>query len=214
MIRNILFDLGGVLYDIDPARTRVALTQLVRSQGRREGAGQDAELRAEQALRTLAGRYERGQLTTPEFFQAFRRDLQVQASDEAITQAWNAMLIGPSPAALALFESLPDDLRLALLSNTNELHHHTFLPSCDVLFRRMERCFYSFQLGQAKPDPSLVARVLAELRVAPQETLVVDDLAENLAAAQDCGAQVLWVRSLAWPGELLSRLRSSSQDGA
>jgi putative hydrolase of the HAD superfamily len=211
MIRNILFDLGGVLYDIDPSRTRVALMQLVSSQANDPHALPDAQA-LEQTIGALAGRYERGELSTLAFLQGLRSALQVQASDDQLAQAWNAMLIGPSHAALALLDALPQSLRLALLSNTSELHHRTFLPSCDALLRRFERCFYSFKLGHAKPDPILYERVLGELRFVPRETLVVDDLTENLAAAQRLGAQVLWVQSSAWPDQLVARLRLASED--
>lgn len=209
MIRNVLFDLGGVLYEIDPARTRAALERL----GRGLACGQrDAQAhrsaRGERQFWSLASRYERGQIATSDFYHAMRSCLGIESSDEEISHAWNAMLVGPSPAAHALLEALPAGLRISLLSNTNELHHRTFMPACRAILSRFERCYYSYELGLAKPDPLIFERVLGELSFSSRETLVVDDVFENLAAAQMFGTQVLWASSPAWPQQLLARLRS------
>lgn len=210
MIRNILFDLGGVLYEIDPSRTRAALARLGRGQAfDQHDERAERDNRSEREFWSLVRRYERGQITTPDFYHALRSCLRVQSSDEEISRAWNAMLLGPIQAAHAVVEALPDGLRISLLSNTNELHHRAFTPACCALFRRFERCYFSYKLGLAKPDPLIFESVLEELNFSPRETLVVDDLPENLAAAQMCGTQVLWADSPAWPQQLLARLRST-----
>lgn len=176
MIRHLLLDLGGVLYGVDYHRTTSAL-----------GLPDDAlpHLLSDPIL----AEYEKGTLSTEAFLTHWAKRFPA-LSREALIDAWNAMLLGPLPAAEAVLAQLAKHFSLALLSNTNDLHLAIVEPAIAPWRPYFAGMFFSNRLHRRKPDPETYLHVLDELGWHPEETLFIDDSLSNVEGAQQAGLHV------------------------
>ncbi len=181
-IRNIIFDLGGVLYAIDPRRTAAGLAAL---------AGPRARHMAMDDPLFLA--LEMGTISPPDFRNELRRAIDSSASDAALDEAWNALLLGPIRGRLDWVRQLSERYRVILLSNTNVIHAQIWGPECAEMFGHMEKTWFSFDLGMRKPDVVIYDHVLAQMGMNATESLFLDDSAANIAGAASIGIQTLLV---------------------
>jgi glucose-1-phosphatase len=181
-ICNLLFDLGGVLYAIDPGRTESALHAL---------AGPKAEnLHADHPLFWAL---EMGDISPADFRLQLRAALDTDADDRALDAAWNALLLGPIPGRADFIREFAQQYAVCLLSNTNVIHQEVWGPQCASMFAPMQRTFFSFDMHRRKPDEQIYHEVLAEMGWAYHETLFIDDSAANIASARRVGLRTFQV---------------------
>lgn len=112
--RNILFDLGGVILDINVGATQQKFYEL--------GLPAMFLRYPDNMLTDLFFRYETGRIDTAQYRDEVRRLSGLDLRDEAIDEAWSAMLVGIPPARTALISRLKERYRLYMLSNTCPLH--------------------------------------------------------------------------------------------
>ena len=179
-IRLLLFDLGGVLYNIEHRRTHSALQTLQSSDAH------SITFSLEQA-NPIFGEYDAGRLSTAEFIAMLRHDFSIQATDEQILKAWTAMLLGLYPDSIAFIEELSKQMPIALLSNINECHHDYIKDECTPLFEHFHHIFLSYRIQRKKPDPDIFRYVIASTGYAPDEILFLDDTPINCSIAQALG---------------------------
>ena len=180
MIRNLIFDFGGVLIDLDME----AVERGLRNFGL-QSAGTE--------LIKISQRYETGQIPTDQFLREVRRSLPGSSADE-IRQIWNATVAGFPKERLNYLEALKasGDYRMFLLSNTNPLHVEQARSNMgDRDFNRFKNCFRQFylshEIGMRKPDPEIFQFVLEENDLSPGETLFIDDTREHIESASRLG---------------------------
>ncbi|MCS6790957.1 MAG: HAD family phosphatase [Bacteroidia bacterium] len=171
-IRNLLLDLGGVLYGVDYGRTLQAL-----------GLSQDAFHLLEDPI---LKRYEKGEISTDTFLAHWSTRFP-HLSLPQLLQAWNAMLLGPLPEAEEVLSILQAHFRLALFSNTNLLHIEVVEPQIALWKPYFDAVFYSCFIGKRKPDPEAFTYVLERLGWPAEETLFVDDNPHNIRGAESVG---------------------------
>lgn len=183
-ISDIIFDLGGVVLDIDYRLTLRAFTQL--------GAKNLEEIYTLTAQREVVSQFERGQIDAHTFMAELRSLLGIDLAYDDAVKAWNAMVLQWNPQRMRLLERLADQFGLHLLSNTNTLHRDLFEPELvkatghgiDCYFKNV---FYSFEMGMRKPEPEIFAEVLRRAQLNPARTLFIDDNASNVEAARAQG---------------------------
>ena len=191
MTRYLIFDFGGVLVNLDRRRCVDAFTRI--------GAGAIAcyvdECRQEDLFHDL----EVGQTDIPQFCDAVRRACPgCIADDEAICEAWNALLTGIPRYRLERLDELKRDYRIVLLSNTNPIHWGKaaacYFTACgrtvDYYF---EKTFLSYEMHLLKPDEAIYRRVLDDTGFNACETLFIDDSAANCTGAEKLGVNTLHV---------------------
>ena len=183
MIKNIIFDFGDVLINLDKAATLRELNQLGM-------ALPDPELMA------LFLAYEKGSFTTTAFIEQVKPFFP-DTPAEQLKQAWNAILLDFPEYRLNFLESLAQagNYRLFLLSNTNELHiAHVEEYMGKSRFDRFKNCFESFclshEMQMRKPEPEIFHYMLDRFNLNPAETYFVDDNLENVQAAAQLGIQI------------------------
>lgn len=186
-VRNIIFDLGGVLYNVEYSLVEQEFSAL-------QKPSKQAITYTRQTQPEVFSQYEIGAITTEEFCAGLRKDLGLEGSDEEIAQAWNAMLLGVYPGRNALIWRLKQRYGLALLSNTNALHIEHIKPECQELLSLFDRLFYSFEVGLRKPDIAIFRKVLETMNYLPEETLFIDDSHQHIEAARQCGLRTLWLQ--------------------
>jgi FMN phosphatase YigB (HAD superfamily) len=182
-IKNVIFDLGGVFLNLDFARTHAAFRAL--------GTHKFDALWSPATQSALFENYEKGLMDHASFRQGLRQQLHLEhATDAALDQAWNAMLLDVPQERLTWLTQIGKQYRVFLLSNTNVMHlehiHSHALPpnSRPRLADYFEHAYYSCDIHHRKPEPAAFTHVLQQHALVPRETLFVDDLPLNVEAAR------------------------------
>ena len=188
LITSIIFDLGGVLYDIDTPGSQQAFKQCGITLTSDCVLGQQG---------SVIDRYERGLLSSAQFIEAFIELSTKSPSANDIKQACCAMLVGMPLHRLMYLKRLSLQYRLYLLSNTFEIHIEFIenqlqqVYGLSGLMDLFVKPFLSYEMGLRKPELAIYQQVIDEQSLIPEQTLFVDDRIENTHAAQQCGLQVL-----------------------
>lgn len=187
-IRNIVFDLGCVLVNLDKDRCIEALRKV----GLDKVAYYVDEHRCEDFFHDL----ETGKTDTHGFCEAIRRHTNTEVSDDKIVWAWNQLITGILDVKTERLMSLSEKYRLFILSNTNPIHwelcRDNFLRFGDKGVNDIfEKIFLSYQLKMAKPDREIYEKMLEEGGMTAQETLFIDDSEANINAAAALGIRTL-----------------------
>ena len=219
MLKNYIFDLGGVLLDI---RMKNAYERFV-------ALGlPPAELEPGGSAYKLMEDYQLGYVTSAEFCQqiaskcaassnarcaanVFARCAAGPTTPHDIEDAWNSICLSVADRklqALRRLRKMEGVASVSLLSNTNELHwecccQNWFNANGNKLEDFFDKIFLSQELHLQKPDPEIFRTAIRTLNAHPSKTIFIDDNAENIAAASSCGLQTLhatpdidWVESL------------------
>ncbi|MCX6304597.1 MAG: HAD family phosphatase [Bacteroidetes bacterium] len=182
-IKNLIFDFGGVICNIDVKLTERAFMELgltpfdPRERSISDSAG-------------IFGDIETGAMDPRQFRDALRKFFRNPVTDDQLDDAWNALLLNIPEERIRLLENLRQNYRIFLLSNTNEIHYTKFLADFreqsgyagfDDLF---EKAYLSFRIGLRKPSPEIFRHVLKESNLDPSETLFIDDTLVHVEAAE------------------------------
>lgn len=195
-LKNIIFDFGGVICDLDIQRSVEKFKEFGPPKEEFSGDQQEQDRRFGQLVAT----YETGLITSRQFRESIRNHYISEPSDEAIDQAWNALLIGIPESRIRLLEDLRKTYRIFLLSNSNEIHFLKYredfqkmygYPDFDSLF---EKVYFSYRLHLKKPDPAIFMQVLAENDLFPSESLFIDDTLMHVEAARKVGMAAYHLR--------------------
>lgn len=183
----ILFDLGGVLIDIDYRATANAFEKL--------GVSDFNDRYTQFAQNELFDRFECGEISEQHFINLMLPYVQAGTSPNQVVAAWNAMIGAFPPSKLALLTQLKNQqIPLFLLSNTNALHivevsralkKVTALP-LDAYF---DHVFLSHEIGKRKPHPETFLWTCAQMGFAPADVLFIDDTPQHIEGAQAAGLQ-------------------------
>lgn len=184
-IRNLLFDLGGVIYQIDTPRFQQKILEL----GMKSGL-QLTEAHRQAFIETFQA-FEKGAYSPEGFLQRLNREFFPKASASEIEEAWNSILVGVFPDRPKLIQRLAENYPLFLLSNTNRIHFEYLSPATTPVFRHFQDLYLSFELGLRKPEAEIFQEVTTRAAIRPEETLFIDDSEEHLQAAQKLGYQTL-----------------------
>ena len=183
-IKNIVFDLGGVLVDLD---FKAAINGLQKA-----GFAKVKEQLQSFDREGIFQKFELGEMTAEEFRTAIRENSTVTLTDEEIDALWNAMLLEIPREKLELILDLRGKYMVYLLSNTNSIHWDYV---CKNAFNYrgfrvndyFEETFLSYEMHLAKPNKAIFEKVLHDANLLPEETLFIDDSEANCKAAEEVG---------------------------
>ena len=184
-IKNIIFDFGGVVINIDYHRTKDAFKEL--------GADNFDNLYSQFQQKQVFDLYETGKISEKEFISGLKSSLPENLETHKIIHAWNAMLLDFPKENFEFLASIKSKYRTFLLSNTNETHLKYYfqkinswygMENMDPLF---EKTYFSCRLGLRKPDPEIFEYVLKDAGLKAEETLFIDDSPQHVEGARKCG---------------------------
>ncbi len=185
-IKNIIFDFGGVIIDIDE--------QLTIDEFARLGFADTSKVSGKEFFE-LIRKFEKG-IFTPDIFRNKLRDfLDISATDQEIDDAWNALLFDIPAERLEIIEQLKKNYNIFLLSNSNEIHYDLYVRDLQLRFGYNEfadlfhQAYFSFDLHLRKPELDIYEFVIYQEDLKPEETLFIDDRIENIESASKLGMQ-------------------------
>lgn len=184
-IKNVVFDLGGVLINLDFDNCLNAF---------RKAGFRDIEKQACQFRKGFFSQFELGEISPEEFRKAIRKEVSEALSDHEIDDMWNLMLLDIPREKLDLLLKLREHYMVYLLSNTNRIHWDY---ACEQMFCYrgfrvndfFEDIFLSFEMHKAKPEKDIYEQMMKEANILPEETFFIDDSAINCQAAISLGIQ-------------------------
>ncbi len=183
-IRNLMFDLGGVIIDLDRQRCVDALVAL--------GDFHADELLGLSMQKGEFMKLEEGKISATDFYNEMRRRIGRPVSDNEITDAINELLIGIPVERLRLLRELKQHFKVMLLSNTNSIMFDTKIADCFAqeglsVSHYFNDIFLSYRLKACKPHAEIFEKVIAQAQIIPEETLFFDDSQQNLDTAAALG---------------------------
>lgn len=187
-IKNLLFDLGGVLLNIDYNKTADAFKKL--------GVHQFDELYSQAGANHLFEALETGEISETDFYKAIHKYCHPSATQQQIEIAWNAMLIEFRIESLDYLTVLKAKYNIYLLSNTNSIHLKAFSKifkdetgkaNLDDYFIK---AYYSHKINKRKPYTATYQFVLDDAGIIAEETLFIDDSINNIEGAKAAEIQV------------------------
>jgi glucose-1-phosphatase len=189
-VKNIIFDLGGVIMDIDVKHTLNAFSDL--------GIKNIRDYFGHGFAASFFSDHEAGRISDEAFLGEIKKLLTSDTSDKAIIDAWNALLLHFPAERITLLKELKHRYRLFLFSNTNAIHYNrfseiyrsTFPGALEDLF---EKAYFSHSLGHRKPDSAGYEQIIKENDLDPKLTLFVDDALMNVEGAIKAGLKGLYL---------------------
>lgn len=199
-ITTLIFDLGGVIYDIDIQNgidnfKKIGFNDADKYIGKFTHTG-------------FFISWEKGEISPEEFRNEIRKLSINSLTDKQIDEAWCSIMLGIPRERIDLLIELRKKYRLLLLSNTNYIHINISLPkelekfglTMDDLF---DKCYYSYLMGAVKPNADIFEMMLMDAKLKPEECLFLDDGDKNIVTAKKLGINTYHVT----PGQSLDFLK-------
>lgn len=184
----LLFDLGGVVIEIDFGRAFTRWAALA-------GVPVDT-IRSRFSFDDAYAQHERGEIEAAEYFVALRASLQIDLSDAELTGGWNAIYCGEVAGIRALLGTLDGRLPLYAFTNSNPTHRAFWAPRYAELLKSFRKVFVSSEMGLRKPEAAAFAAIAREIGVPVERIMFFDDTRANVEAALAIGMPAVLVRSI------------------
>ena len=191
-VENIIFDLGGVILNIDYNLTRKAFENL--------GVINFDVMYSQANADKLFQKLETGAISNEDFFIEMNNCTGLALSPHEIRKAWNAMLLDFREDSLQLIADIENKYKLFLFSNTNFIHLEAF----HEIYHQKERlrpfnnyfsrAYYSCEMGARKPDMASFRKILDEENIKAENTIFIDDSIQNVETATSMGFQTVHLK--------------------
>ncbi len=191
---TLLFDLGGVLLDINLQKTNEAFHQL----GFQEFENHFDSYSGSPFIERL----EEGNLSEEDFIETAKKYCNQNTTSQQIIDAWNA-LIGIVPLSkFELLKTLKKQYKILLYSNTNAIHvaflnnYYNSTFGENEVQQSFDKIYYSHELKIRKPHKEGFLQILKEQNLLPEEVFYIDDGAMHIATAKSLRIQtLLWKKN-------------------
>lgn len=190
-IKAIIFDLGGVILNIDFIIAHRALADL--------GVKNSEGMYAQESADTLFKSLEHGHLSPDEFCENFRKETKLAVTNGQIINAFNSMLLDFRKESLAFIQQLRKKYKVYVLSNTNAIHREAF----DKIYTKefgsgsftdlFDNVYFSHEIGYRKPEAAAYQFVLDDNGLKSDECLFIDDTIENVEGAKKAGLEAVFL---------------------
>ena len=184
-IKNIIFDLGGVVLDIDE---KVVYKEL-------EKMGiNTSELAHSKEFMEIMSKFDTGIYTAATFRKKTKVLLGIEKmTDQKFDSIWNAMLLDIPRERIEAIEQVKKHYKIFLMSNSNEIHYDLYVRDLQLRFgydefdKLFNKSYFSFDVHLEKPDPRFFELILDHEGLLPEETLFIDDTEVNIKVAKALG---------------------------
>ena len=184
-IKNIIFDLGGVVLDIDENVVYKELEKL---------GVNVSELTHSKEFIEIMSKFDTGIYTAPTFRKKTKELLGFEKmTDQKFDSIWNSMLLDIPRERIEALEQIRKHYKIFLMSNSNEIHYDLYIRDLQLRFgydefdKLFNKSYFSFDIHLEKPDPRFFEFILDHEKLLPEETLFIDDMAANIKTAKSLG---------------------------
>lgn len=191
-IKNIVFDLGGVIMNLDVPKTIDAFKTL--------GIKNIVNDTGHHYQYSFFYDFEIGKISENDFLESLFNLSDKSPSHQEIITAWNAMILDMPKERIDFLKNLGKNYSLFLLSNTNSIHQKEYLDAFKNSYKSsfndlFKKAYYSHEIGIRKPDEAVFNFILEDSNLMASETLFVDDAISNIEGAQKVGIKTYHVQN-------------------
>ncbi len=192
MIKNIVFDFGGVLIEIDTANAIKEFANL----GLENPEKYLNSYQQSGAFFAL----ENGDISGEEFVDELSKLCHRKISYDEAQSAWMGFVVKVQTEYMQWLQQLRPQYKLSILSNTNPFlqgwaRSSSFTPDGKSLDDLFDTLFLSYLMHCSKPEEAIYHKMLKDGKMKPEETLFIDDSEKNIEAARKAGINVLLVKN-------------------
>lgn len=184
-IEGLLFDMGGVVFEIDFELALQTWEQWTSLPGR--------EMRTRFEMDEAYEMHERGEIEAPEYFAHLRNVLELEASDSDIASGWNAIYLDEIVETVNYILTAKDQLPCFAFTNSNPTHQASWMATYPRVVDAFDQIFVSSELGLRKPEWEAFKAIADATAIDLDRMLFFDDTAENVAGAQSAGMKAILV---------------------
>jgi HAD superfamily hydrolase (TIGR01509 family) len=183
MIRNIIFDLGNVLVNVEYARFQRKIFDCGVDEQKYNNFFRGGSYR-------LLG-YESGEISSDEFVTRCITGLELKLKPDEFSDAFNDMFSEIKPMS-EIVKKLAEEgkYNLFLLSNTSPLHFE-FIKQKYEFVNLLHKFGLSYEMKALKPESVIYRKAIDHLGIKPEESLFIDDLKENCEGAEKFGIKTI-----------------------
>jgi len=182
MTRTLVFDLGGVLIDINWHCTYQCLKSYAK----------DKEKTPEELVPQIE-QYERGEISSFDFYDAFKRIFDSKLSLKDFERCWNNMIFNFPEERFLMLQELKNKYNLILLSNINDMHYKYVMKKFGSYFKIFDKIYFSHLIGMRKPEKRIFEKLVSENSLIPGEIIYFDDTEKHLKTAETLGINTVLV---------------------
>jgi putative hydrolase of the HAD superfamily len=203
-IKNIIFDLGGVIINLDMQATIKAFVDL--------GINDFENIYSQLSQTSLFDQFDKGLITENYFFNSLKNQFDLKKPLHELERSWNAMLLDFPKHRLDSLMTYKKSHRTFLLSNTNETHIREFYKTLQDnhgmrdLDQFFDKTYFSCRVNMRKPDKEIFELVLKQNHLDPSETLFIDDTIHHVEGAKRVGLQAVLLKKGEEFDEVLKRV--------
>jgi putative hydrolase of the HAD superfamily len=185
MIRNVVFDMGGVLLQWDPPAFIAKLHPDAETQ---------ALIRREIFEHPDWHEFDRGAIDVETAAEVFGKRAGLSADEMRKLFATANASLSPIPGSIELLEDLSaGGVQLYLLSNM-PVSTYQYLVKQHSFFGHFKHHVISGAILLIKPDPAIYKHLVEKTGIVPSESVFIDDLTKNVVSARECGLHAIQFR--------------------
>lgn len=187
----VIFDLGGVIINIDYERTINEFKKL--------GSIHFIEMYSQASQSGVFDLFETGKISSQRFINELLPYLNQGTSPNKVVAAWNAMILNVPEKKIELLERLRANMPIYLLSNTNEIHlqavNRQWSKVSDYpMHHYFNKVYLSHEIHLRKPTKEIFEYVCRDQTLDAGRTLFIDDSIQHIDGALSCGLQALHLK--------------------
>ena len=139
-------------------------------------------------------RHERGEIDLAQYYEALRKELGIELTDEQLTDGWQRVFGPEHPEVVEAIRTLAPRIPQYLLSNTNRTHYDFFRARYARALAPLRRIFVSCDMDSRKPERASYEHVAREIDVPLGRIFFLDDTADNVEGARAAGMKAAHIR--------------------
>ena len=190
-VKALLFDLGGVVFNIHPRRIAERWAQHAKCTR--------SELNWSFTPDEDYFRYECGKISFQEYFSLLRARMNISISDAEMLDGWNNIFGDVIIGVPDLLKAAKNHFPLYAFSNSNVAHERCWSVRYEEVLKDFSEIFVSSTIGLRKPHKEAFSYVSGRVGVRPEEIAFFDDTPENVEGATAFGLRAYLIRT---PGDL------------
>lgn len=189
MIKAVIFDMGGVLVDLDIEDCKKTFKELL-------GYNDIDTIIDACHQKGIYGDLEEGKLSADEFRSIVLAGSRPGASPEQVDEAMSHILVGIAPYKSAMLKRLSEKYELYMLSNNNPI----CLPYSRKMFEEagvpleniFRKCFFSFEMKALKPSETFYKEVINQIGLPAEQMVFIDDSMKNVEGSVAAGLPAVY----------------------
>ena len=210
-IKVLLFDLGGVVIDIDPSITINALKSMSKKSSEDFNALDYKYYKEESSLLNFFFEYEKGNINDDKFRDGIRKFANLDLSNNKIDRIWNYVIVKINKDLLDVVLSLKNRYKIMILSNTNFIHKVYYDKLVVDIYGKnlkqlFDKVFYSYEIRSRKPELEIYQKVIDGSSYSGKEILFFDDMKKNLEIPEIIGMKTYHVEDITLTKKFLKKI--------